>query len=59
MEKILFGVQEVAKLLAISRSSVYKFADSGQIPRPVKLGGSVRWLASDLEEWQNSLKDKA
>jgi len=40
---------EVAKLLSISRETVWRWAKIGRIASPVKLGGSTRWRLSDLQ----------
>ena len=47
----LLDVGEVAAMLRCSRRHVYRLADAGQMPRPVKLGSLVRWSRARLEEW--------
>ena len=49
----LMTVREVGEFLCLSQRSVYRLASLGKIPRPVKVGGSRRWLLSELEtfEW--------
>ena len=47
----MLDVQAVAELLACSTRHVYRLADSGRMPRPVKLGKLVRWSRSVIEEW--------
>lgn len=42
---------EVAKLLQVSLRHVNALNASGRLPRPLRLGRSVRWLRSDLEAW--------
>ena len=41
----------VAKMLACSARSVYRLADAGRIPPPVRIGGLVRWPRAALEKW--------
>ncbi len=41
--KPLGGVQAVAAIYDCSKRHVYRMADAGRIPRPVKLGSLVRW----------------
>ena len=48
---VLLTVKEVAEMLGLSERTVYRLADSGTMPRPVKLGAAVRWRRSELEEW--------
>jgi len=47
----LLDVQAVAAMLDCSPRHVYRFADSGKMPKPVKLGALVRWNRQTLEEW--------
>ena len=41
----------VARMLNCSPRSVYRLADRGLIPRPVRLGGMVRWPAETVAQW--------
>jgi excisionase family DNA binding protein len=47
----LLSVQDVARMLGCSARHVYRLADAGQMPRPVKLGALVRWRRLDLDAW--------
>jgi excisionase family DNA binding protein len=47
----LIRVDTVAELLDVSIRHVWRLADSGRMPRPVKLGGSRRWRAEDIKVW--------
>ncbi|MCK4873826.1 MAG: helix-turn-helix domain-containing protein [Phycisphaerales bacterium] len=47
----LLSVGDVAELLKCSARTVYRLADAGRIPRPVKLGALVRWRAGELSQW--------
>ncbi|MCC6489496.1 MAG: helix-turn-helix domain-containing protein [Candidatus Hydrogenedentes bacterium] len=47
----LIDVQGVAALLGCCTRSVYRFADMGRIPRPIKLGHLVRWDRQVLDKW--------
>jgi len=42
---------EVAKLLGISVRHVWALLAQGRIPRPVRLGRSVRWNLDELRNW--------
>lgn len=44
-------VDGVAEMLDCSVRSVYRLADAGKLPRPVRLGGMVRWNRAELESW--------
>jgi len=41
--KSLGDVNAVATIYDCSQRHVYRMADSGRIPRPIKLGALVRW----------------
>ena len=47
----MLTVDDVAGELKCSTRTVYRLADSGRIPRPVKLGALVRWPRRVLEQW--------
>lgn len=47
----LMTVEAVASMLAISTRHVYRLADSGRMPRPIKLGGSNRWDREAIDAW--------
>jgi excisionase family DNA binding protein len=47
----LLDVQAVARLLGCSARHVYRLADGGQMPQPLKLGALVRWSRQAIEEW--------
>lgn len=48
----LLDVQAVAALLGgCSTRHVYRLADSGHMPRPIKLGALVRWRRAELMSW--------
>lgn len=42
---------EVAKLLGVSLRHVWALLAEGQLPRPVRLGRSVRWNIDELRAW--------
>ena len=47
----LLDVRAVAKLLDCSSRHVYRLADAGKLPRPVKLGQLVRWRRAEMLGW--------
>jgi excisionase family DNA binding protein len=44
----LLTVTEVARALAVSRSTVYRLIELGELPR-VRVGGSARFRQADVE----------
>ena len=47
----LLDVDAVASMLDVSSRHVYRMADAGRMPAPVRLGGSVRWDRNALQKW--------
>ena len=47
----LLDTNAVAQFLSCSTRHVYRLADSGRMPRPLKLGALVRWDRLELEKW--------
>lgn len=47
----LLDVASVATLLGCSERHVYRLADCGKMPRPIKLGALVRWPRKTLMDW--------
>jgi len=50
-EPALLDVRQVAAMLGCSPRHIYRLADRGAMPRPVKLGGLVRWCRAAIEIW--------
>jgi excisionase family DNA binding protein len=50
-EPALLTADDVGRLLSCSRRSVYRLADKGRIPAPVRLGNLVRWRRDELDQW--------
>ena len=51
IDSALLDVENVAELLRCSRRHVYRLADSGRMPSPIKLGALVRWDRRALLDW--------
>jgi excisionase family DNA binding protein len=47
----LLDVESVAEMLNVSTRHVYRLADAGRMPRPLKLGGANRWDRDALSRW--------
>ena len=48
---LMLTVGDVAALLACSPRTVYRLADSGRMPPPVRLGALVRWPRETIDTW--------
>jgi predicted DNA-binding transcriptional regulator AlpA len=47
----LVGADGVGALLGVGSRTVRRLDDSGQLPQPVRVGGSIRWRLSELRQW--------
>ncbi len=51
-EAVIIKLPEVLALTKISKSTLYRFMESGDFPRPIRLGKRARaWRKTDIEEW--------
>jgi len=50
----LLSVDGVAELLGVSSRHVYRLADAGRMPRPLRLGGARRWDRVAIDDWIRS-----
>jgi len=59
----LLRAKEVAELLNVSESAVYKWMQQGRFPKPVRLGDddakrvAVRWVYEDIVAWIEERKN--
>ena len=47
----LIPVGDVAAMLGVSRRTVWRLADAGKLPPPLRIGGSLRWRLADVQQW--------
>lgn len=52
----LLKVGEVAGLLGVSVSTVWRHVADGSLPEPVRFGGVTRWAQSELVDHLDALK---
>jgi PTS system nitrogen regulatory IIA component len=48
--KQILTVSDVAKLLRLSKSSIYKYAEKGEIPS-IKIGTNLRFIETQLDNF--------
>lgn len=51
MQSELFDVKGLGDYLDISVRSCARHNDAGVIPRPVRIGSSVRWVRATIDQW--------
>ena len=49
--KILVGSGAAAELFSVSRPTFLKWSKQPGFPRPIRMGGAVRYSVSALERW--------
>ena len=49
----LLSVNDLAELLRVSTRTLWRLKSKGEIPHPVKFGGTVRWRGDDIKKWLN------
>ena len=55
MRDRLLRRREVERITGLSRSSIYRQMQAGDLPRPLRVGPSaVRWKQSDIAAWLES-----
>jgi prophage regulatory protein len=48
---LMVGASGFGRLVGLSARSIRRMDASGQIPRPVRCGGSLRWRVADVTGW--------
>ena len=49
--RLTLSGKALAQQLSVSLRHVRRFDSAAKIPRPIRLGNSVRWLCTEIEEW--------
>ena len=47
----LLKAPEVAKIVSISTRTLWRLVSARKFPEPIRIGGSTRWRAKDVERW--------
>ena len=56
----LLSLKQVIALVGLAKSTIYRLMESGDFPRPLKLGSHcVRWLVDDVNAWIAALPSAA
>jgi len=50
-QPILIGADELAAMLSLSTRTVRRHDSAGKIPRPLHVGGAVRWAYQECCDW--------
>lgn len=48
---LAISARDLADMLGISLRQVWRLSSAGKLPRPLKIGGSVRWNRAEIRQW--------
>jgi len=48
---VLICAETLAQRLDVSLRTLWRLRNSGKLPSPIRLGGSVRWRAAEIAAW--------
>ena len=47
----LLDAKTFGQRLSLSKRQIFRLSSAGRIPKPVRIGGSVRWRQKDIEDF--------
>jgi len=50
-EPLLIPAIEFARLLQVSTRTLWRLRSAGDLPAPVRFGGTVRWRLEEVRKW--------
>jgi predicted DNA-binding transcriptional regulator AlpA len=50
-QQLCTGAKGFGLMVNLSKRQIFRLNSTGKIPAPIKIGGSVRWKISDIEQW--------
>jgi prophage regulatory protein len=50
-EALAVCARELAEMLNVSLRQVWRLNSAGRLPKPIRLGGSVRWNREEVRTW--------
>jgi prophage regulatory protein len=48
---LLIRADEFARMLQVSPRTLWRLRSGGEIPEPVRFGGTVRWRLDEVRKW--------
>lgn len=48
---LLIPVSDLAKMLNVSRRSIWRLLSARKMPPPIRIGGAVRWRFDEVKRW--------
>lgn len=50
-QPLLLTARDVSKQLQVSVRTVWRLRSAGKLPKPVEVGGAVRWRNDEFQKW--------
>ncbi len=50
---VLTSARSLARMFSVSTRTVWRLRSAGKLPRPLSVGGSVRWRLTDIRLWES------
>lgn len=47
----LISAKALGKMLSLSARTIWRLRSSGKLPEPVKVGGAIRWVESEIVDF--------
>ena len=51
VERLFVTARQLAIMLQVSKRTLWRLRSAGKIPRPMRVGGVVRWKLDDILQW--------
>jgi predicted DNA-binding transcriptional regulator AlpA len=53
-DRMLVGANNLAWCMDCDAATIHRWAKSGQMPKPLRVGNSVRWDVHEIRQWIDS-----
>lgn len=47
----LLTAKALGEMLSLSKRQIFRLNSAGRIPKPLRIGGAVRWSAGEISAW--------
>jgi prophage regulatory protein len=47
----LLSAKQLGALLGLSKRQIFRLSSCSKLPKPVRIGGSVRWAQTTIAKW--------
>jgi len=51
MANRLLTAKTLGEMLSLSKRQIFRLNSCGKLPAPLRIGGSVRWAESTIDQW--------